>query len=99
MSLGIRTDKTLLEALQQEPWQVSRWLQRSGSGQVRLRIAVETDQQSITGYFQRDLPLSFDQGHRQYRFRRVFEFAAQIAAAPDTEYDPITDHDPLLELI
>lgn len=99
VSLGIRTDKNLLEALRQEPWQVSRWLQRSGGGQVRLRIAVETDRQNTTGYFQRDLPLSFDQGHRQYGFRRVFESAVQVAATPDTEYDPITDHDPMLELI
>ncbi|MBT9137024.1 MAG: CRISPR system Cascade subunit CasD [Firmicutes bacterium] len=99
VSLGIRADKTLLEALQQEPWQVSRWLQRRDSGQVRLRIAVETDQQNTAGYFQRDLPLSFDQGHRQYGFRRVFESTVQAAATPNAEYDHMSDHDPMLELI
>ena len=28
LSLGIRTNKTLLEALQEEPWLISEWLRK-----------------------------------------------------------------------
>jgi len=107
LSLGIRTSKTLLEALQDEPWLLSEWLRVKKNYQVHLRIVaeagadVETDVEPRGSYFQRDLPLSFDQTHRKFGFRHVFEFESQsvynpLSRRPMSENS--TGHDPMPEL-
>jgi len=101
LSLGIRKSKTLLEALQEEPWLISDWLRRREDPQVYLRIVTEADGRSSKIYFQRDVPLAFDQTHRKYGFRRVSE------SDPLTVFNPVsrhvaaeksTEHDPMVEI-
>lgn len=101
LSLGIRTNKTLLEALQEEPWLISEWLRRREDYQVRLRIVMEADERNTRIYFQRDVPLSFDQTHRKFGFRRVSESDPQVVCNTLSRRfiakNP-TEHDPMLEL-
>lgn len=99
--LGIRRGKTLLEALHEEPWLMSEWAQRREDAQVHLRIVTDADDISPGAYFQRDVPLSFDQSHRKFGFRRVREATPLViynsASRHSKEKDP-TQHNPMLEL-
>lgn len=98
--LGIRREKTLLEALREEPWLVSKWAQRQETGDVHLRIVIDADDEP-GAYFQRDVPLSFDQSHRKFGFRRVWD-APHLAISNCTRLHAGvhrgTQHDPMLEL-
>src|SRR5690554_4790008 len=88
--LGIRKGKSLLEALRQEPWLVSEWAKRGETSKVQLRIVMDaTDNETIT-YFQRDVPISFDQSHRKFGFRRVSESISQVDCS---QTDSSTQHD------
>jgi CRISPR system Cascade subunit CasD len=102
LSLGIRTGKTLLQALSEEPWLVSeREQKRRRSTTVSLRIQTDATEEDEGAFYQRDVPVSFDQSFRSHGFRRVKEQAPiQIenpfgVAAPE---QPETTHDPLAEL-
>ncbi|MDO4564488.1 MAG: type I-E CRISPR-associated protein Cas5/CasD [Clostridia bacterium] len=94
LSLGIR-DAGLEDALRLEP------CLDNGSKESRLRIVVEA-QDNYSGYFVRDVPLSFNQEHRQFGFRRVVEYTVENAAikAQDLEalHEAQTEHDPMAEL-
>lgn len=105
--LGIRYGKSLLEALDKEPWLISDWLHSKeqasskDSDHVALRIIADADTGSENAYFTRDLPCSFDQNHRQYAFRLVSEVGAKVetgrvSAQAVVENDPV--HDPMKEL-
>jgi len=96
--LGIREGKSLMEALEEEPWLVSDWLQSKRPPQEPLRIAVESDAESGHGYFLKDLPLSFDQNHRQYGFRRVVESLKQVEIKTVSDENMFTEHDPMKAL-
>lgn len=101
LSLGIRKHKTLLEALQEEPWLISGWLARKEDYQVRLRIVTDADERNTNVYFLRDIPLTFDQTHRKFGFRRVSESATQTVSNPVRRRiaaEDSTEHDPMLEL-
>lgn len=101
LSLGIRMGKTLSEALQEEPWLVSDWLRRRDAPEVRLRIVTDADARDRNAFLQRDIPLSFDQIHRQYGFRRVYEPNPYVVPNPDSRSaaaESPTGHDPMLEL-
>lgn len=101
--LGIREDKTLLEALRGEPWLLSEWRQGSEDALVNLRIVLEGEEGSNrqrTAY-RRDLPLSFDQTHRKYGFSSISEVEPlEIDNKKSRRYPlPVyTDHDPMSEL-
>lgn len=98
ISLGIREGKSLAEALRQEPWLDPDW--RHKGSEVRLRIAMDASDEDTAVYFQRDVPLSFDQTHRQFGFRRVAE-AGSIVLSPRAEQPAVetaTAHDPMKEL-
>ena len=98
--LGIRSTN-LLEALRQEPWLVSEWGKRREAAEVHLRIVTDADDLSTSAYFQRDIPLSFDQDHRKFGFRRVCEspsLAVQNAASLHARRKGTIQHDPMLEL-
>jgi len=69
--LGIR-EKTILEALQDEPWLASDYM-RGKVSPLGLRIFIDADDEDKNVLYQRDLPISFNQEHRQFGFRRVAE--------------------------
>lgn len=73
ISLGIRSGKTLVDALQEEPWLVSEWQRRKIQPGTPRRISVDAQDREENAFYQRDVPLSFSQSHRQFGFRRVSE--------------------------
>lgn len=93
--LGIRRGKPLVEALSQEPWLASQSAQRRETSEVQLRIVTDAKDTDTGAYFQRDVPLSFDQSHRRFGFRRVSESMSQVNSTPRKDS---THHDPMLEL-
>ncbi len=99
--LGIRYGKSLVDALQEEPWLISDWLRSKEPEHVELRIVTDAHTCSKNAYFLRDLPCSFDQSHRKYAFRRVCEDCPKIITGRSNaqsvmENGPV--HDPMLEL-
>ncbi|NLU36782.1 MAG: type I-E CRISPR-associated protein Cas5/CasD [Clostridiales bacterium] len=101
LSLGIRKGKTLIQALKEEPWQVSDRIKKTEDPEVRLRVILDADGDSANWFIQRDFPLSFDQSNRQYGFRRVIE-ADPVLVFNSHSRQAITDvptkHDPMQEL-
>lgn len=89
--LGIRQGKDVHTALEEEPWQVDDWNGRRKDPE-ELRIILDAGPADAHGYFQRDVPLSFDQTHRQFGFRRMYEATAVLAQnsppREETEHDP-----------
>jgi CRISPR system Cascade subunit CasD len=101
ISLGIRPNKSLMKALQEEPWLVSEWLKKKEAAQVWLRIIMDAEDDSKHTYFQRDAPVSFEQTHRKFGFRRIYEPKSLLIINPDSSKavsQKSTDHDPILEL-
>lgn len=101
LSLGIRKGKALWEALREEPWLVGEWLRRREAPKVYLRIVTDAEAKDTNAYFQRDVPLTFNQAHRQYGFRRVSESEPYVVSNSNgqpvtAEYS--TEHDPMAEL-
>ena len=99
--LGVRTGKTISEALREEPWLVSDWLRRRQSPELNLRIVADADKSDTNAFFQRDVPISFDQTHRKFGFRRVAEYAPCIVTnlnGLSAPAEPSTEHNPILEL-
>lgn len=94
ISLGIR-NKSLLQALQEEPWLVHYVPPRRGMQEIVLRIVMDAEPDSTHYYYQRDVPISFSQAHRKFGFRRVSESMLEYRLPP-TEIQ--TQHDPMLEL-
>jgi CRISPR system Cascade subunit CasD len=100
VSLGIRAGKTLSEALREEPWLVSDWARKREPPEVRLRIVTDAGMNGKV-YFQRDVPISFDQTHRKFGFRGVSESAPLAFPNPDSRRalaEHPTEHDPMSEL-
>lgn len=92
--LGIREGVSLEDALRNEPLLVPD-TKTDTAGSQRMRIVVETDDSVRQVYFLRDAPVSFDQEHRVFGFRRVSEYTApckerQMPVKP-TEHDPMTE--------
>jgi CRISPR system Cascade subunit CasD len=77
LCLGIRP-APLLEALKEEPWQVSEYMKRKASVDVRLPVFTDADDGDEGSFYQRDVPISFSQEHREFGFRRVVERDAVI---------------------
>ncbi len=99
--LGIRAGKTLLDALREEPWLVSDWAKKKEPAQARLRIVTDAGEKDTAIYYQRDIPVSFDQTHRRFGFRRVFEPGPIIVPNSHSRRmlsDGATMHDPMAEL-
>jgi CRISPR system Cascade subunit CasD len=97
--LGIRRGKPLADVLREEPWLVNEWLRKKEAPEVLLRIVIDGTQQDAGAYFQRDVPISFNQVHRQFSFRRIKEVESSMvhnlgswraAAESPTEHDPMT---------
>jgi len=82
--LKIIRDKDLCDILLNEPSIITE--RRNENGVGGRRIVVDADD-GAADYFSRDVPVSFDQSHRKYGFRRVSELQREV-----------TEHDPMLEL-
>lgn len=98
LSLGIRIDKTLLDALREEPRLANDNLRDKMAPGTPLRIVTDGTVEDELANFQRDIPLTFNQKHRQYGFRRVSDFTAPNHSDQLADLESPTDHDPLREL-
>ena len=96
VSLGIRPGVSLLQALQTEPWLAAE--RRNTAKDTKLRIVLDAAPQD-NAVFQRDLPISFNQEHRQYGFRRISEAGAvAVPGRNRCQAEPPTTHNPMQEL-
>ena len=94
--LGIR-EHGLRQALNNEVWQASEWYQnklKKKSDQVKLTIVCDAQHNDNGAFLRRDLPVSFDQRHRQYGYRMVLDTveAKPILKSQHTA-ELLTDHD------
>ena len=95
--LGLR-ERALRQAIEEEPWQASKWyqnrIQRKQSGPVKLTIVCDTQPNVPGAFLRRDIPVSFDQRHRQYDFRMVIDTADALSISPlQTTTELPTEHD------
>lgn len=92
VSLGVRENTPLEQALADEPFLGK--MRGGAPDSLKLRTTVETTNMTKRAYFIRDVPVSFDQQHRMFGFRRVNEYTAPCGAPPEKP----TLHDPMAEL-
>lgn len=95
--LGIRPGLSIEEALSREPWLARPWYQQKHRNLRRLQVLLEAQPGSPGAFFQRDVPLSFDQAHRQHGFRSLKVSGVDLRglslnAAPPNGMDS-TSHD------
>jgi CRISPR system Cascade subunit CasD len=99
--LGLRTC-SLLQALREEPWQASIWYKekvKKDSNQVKLTIVYDAEPNEQGAFLRRDLPVSFNQRHRQYSFRMVKDIADEIIIPMPKHAEEIsTEHDAMAGL-
>lgn len=98
--LGIREGKGLEEALVQEAWLASPWFQRKNQGIKHLQLVLEVLPGTPGSFTVRDLPLSFDQAHRQYGFRSIKTDSARISQREQTDLPAGVDttlHDAMMD--
>lgn len=97
--VGIRRDKKLLDALIEEPWQISEWKTMNEKNDIFLRIVVDEDKDGGS-YYQRDIPISFSQLHRKFGFRNVRDCGFhKISNSKEDTHESLskTEHDPMWE--
>ncbi len=97
LCLGIREGKGLVEALKEEPCQarLSPWHKEEG---LKLRLIIEAVAGESASYMLRDAPISYDQKHRKYGFRRLAE-TSTVIQTPTCHTGPLpTEHDAIAEL-
>jgi CRISPR system Cascade subunit CasD len=96
MVVGIRS-AGLLEALREEPWQLSLWMQNKEKkkGHTILRLITDASPDDESAFTQKDHPITFHPANRSYAYRPVKEQAPVIMKdfLPEN-----TDHDPMREL-
>jgi len=100
VSLGIRENKNLMDALKDEPWLCDI---KDRDPQTRFVLDAKSDQEET--YILRDNPVSFDQNCRKFAFRRILDLRAETNNPCDKQVDesqvdrePETTHDPMDEL-
>ena len=94
--LGIR-EKTLSEALEQEADLLNYYkngIKTQPEGMSKRRILIDASSQDQAIGLQQDVPLSYSPLHRQYGYRSVKDYMANIS----TEAQNATEHDPFTEL-
>jgi CRISPR system Cascade subunit CasD len=93
--IGLR-HQNLLQALEEEPWQANEWFQKKkGTGPVKLTVVYDAGPGEKGAFMRRDLPITFDQNHRQYAFRMVrddFE-RVETSSPADAGIGCPTEHD------
>lgn len=95
VSLGIRP-LNLVDALKNEPWQLSSWMQKKEQkkGNSVLRIIVDAEPSEKFPIAVKDLPVSFHQDKRQYTYRPVTEISTDIVkktTLKETTHDVMAD--------
>jgi len=105
--LGIRSGKSLVEALKDEPWQASGFHQKRFQRQLQISLEIVADVRygAPNSYTQRDVPVSFDQTYRQYATRSVIRHSHDVPittagadTASATATTTATEHDALAAL-
>ena len=76
--LGLR-EKSLWQALEEEPWLASEWFKTKHTDQFKLTIVCDAKDNEEGAFLRRDIPVSFDQRHRQYKFRMVIDTADSLS--------------------
>ncbi len=99
--LGIRS-VGLQQALYEEPWQSSDWMQQQyirqyGKTRPHLRLITDAKPGDVTIARQKDVPLSFNPANRQYGYRAVIEHDFVLPPCPSIQFN-ITAHDLMQEL-
>lgn len=80
--LGIREGKSLLEALQEEPW----LKKNGGKYTVRLRVVLDKDAGfGDTTIYRKDVPLTFDASNRKFKSRALNEGVITIKSKEEVE--------------
>jgi len=102
VSLGVRSDLTLEDALEKEPWHAAAWHRRRiREPQVSLETLIESGPSGVGADARvdslRDQPLSFDPRHRRYALRGVVP-GQVVFANPARTAANIPDHDPIAAL-
>lgn len=80
--------------LEQTPWQVSLWRQKQKlweNPDIRLRVVMDAAADE-SGYFMKDMPVSFDFRHRRYGLRKVMDQPSLAVSVP-----PENNHDAYAE--
>jgi CRISPR system Cascade subunit CasD len=93
--VGIRS-LDLLDALKNEPWQLTPWMQKKEKKQrVLLRLITDASGEDGIVAVQKDLPVTFHPGNRRYTYRSLKEHAPVVI---EEEMPEETDHDAMSEL-
>ena len=99
--LGIR-EKVLVDALREEPWLASEYMQKKAPFKNTLRIFTDASENDQYAFYQRDVPISFNQEHRQFGFRRVAEQEPLVVSQHTNGYrassDSQTNHNAFIEV-
>jgi len=91
--LGVRK-LNLSQALEEESWQASEWFQKKNLDEDKLTIICDAHRNEQNAFLRRDLPVTFDQRHRQYSFRLVSDTAEAIAVGVPQRLNELpTNHD------
>jgi CRISPR system Cascade subunit CasD len=101
------TEQSLEEALSSTPWQRSRWYERrlgrgssspasEQSAPEALDLLIDCPAHVTPDFSLRDVPVSFDPGHRRYGLRGVR--TGHIAPASGPAYQAVPLHDPTAAL-
>jgi CRISPR system Cascade subunit CasD len=94
--VGVRQNG-LTEALQEEPWQLTDWMQakEKKKGHNILRLITDASPFDQSAFAQKDLPVTFDPENRRYAYRPVKEHPPVVMSDTLPEY---TTHDAMSEL-
>lgn len=72
-------------ALEEEPWQAAAWYKTGHRGADEFLSAAADAEDSESGSFQMDAPLTFHPEHRQYGTRAVHRWSIKIADLPGSQ--------------
>lgn len=95
--IGMR-DKSMMEALNHEPWLASEWMQKRYKKTPMLRLVTDADKGDSRVAFQRDMPISFSVKKRSYNYRAYVEHRPVIIECDNCNDISETKHDPMSEL-
>lgn len=79
--IGLR-ETTLRQAMEDEQWRASEWYKNKLSrkkAEIKLTLVRDAQDNEPGAFLRRDVPVSFDQRHRQYSFRAVVDTAEAIS--------------------
>lgn len=106
------TPLSLSEALETQEWQAQDWYMKKlrHKAKIDLELVMETSLETLGSYLKRDMPVSFSEKQRKYRFRSLYSDIQGVSVInsrysnfPDTDLEQQlkkreTQHDPFLTL-